>query len=63
MGDLMMTSSNKKASISTSQQIPLSYATLTKEQFDSKIQKGFADFDKGRFFTTKEVQVELLKRR
>lgn len=59
----MKSSSNKKVSIPTNQQIPMSYATLTKEQFDSEIQKGFADFDKGKFFTTKEVQAELLKRR
>ena len=47
----------------TTKQIPTNYSTLTKEQFNNEIQKGFADFDKDDVFTPEEVQAELLKRR
>ena len=41
----------------------MDYELLTKEQFDSEIQKGFSNFENGRTFTAKQVQAQLLKHR
>lgn len=42
---------------------PTNYSTLTKEQLNNKIKKGFTDFDNGNTFTTEQVQEDLLKHR
>ena len=42
---------------------PIDISLLTKEQFDSEIQKGFSNFENGRTFTAKHVQAQLLKHR
>ena len=47
----------------TTKKIPTNYSTLTKEQFNNEIQKGFSDIDSSDIFTSEEVQAELLKRR
>lgn len=47
----------------TTKKISTNYSTLTKEQFNNEIQKGFSDIDSGDIFTSEEVQAELLKRR
>ena len=38
---------------------PLAYGSLTKEQFDTEIEKGVADIKAGRVYTAKEVEDEL----
>ena len=47
----------------TTKKISTNYSTLTKEQFNNEIQKGFSDIDSSDIFTSEEVQAELLKRR
>ncbi|KJY48496.1 Toxin-antitoxin system, antitoxin component, RelB family (Plasmid stabilization system protein) [Bombilactobacillus mellis] len=47
----------------TNKRAPTDYSTLTKEQFNNEIKKGFADFDDGNTFTPEQVQAELLKHR
>lgn len=47
----------------TTKKIPTNYSTLTKEQFNNEIQKGFSDIDRGNILTPEEVRAELLKRR
>lgn len=42
---------------------PIDISLLTKEQFDSEIQKGFSNFENGRIFTAEQVQAQLLKHR
>lgn len=38
---------------------PLSLGSLTKEQFDSEIEKGIADVKAGRVYSAEEVAVEM----
>lgn len=38
---------------------PLSYETLTKEQFDRELEAGMSDIKEGRVFTPDEVQDEM----
>ena len=38
---------------------PLSYETLTKEQFDRELEAGMSDIKEGRVFTADEVQDEM----
>ena len=38
---------------------PLSYETLTKEQFDRELEAGMSDIEEGRVFTAEEVQDEM----
>ena len=38
---------------------PLSYETLTKEQFDRELEAGMSDIKEGRVFTAEEVQDEM----
>lgn len=47
----------------TTKKVSTNYSTLTKEQFNNEIQKGFSDIDSSDIFTSEEVQAELLKRR
>lgn len=47
----------------TTRRPPLDYSSLTKEQFDREIQKGFNDFANGNTYTADEVETELRKRR
>lgn len=47
----------------TTRRAPLNYSSLTKEQFDHELQKGFDDLKSGNTFTADEVEAELRKRR
>ena len=38
---------------------PLSYQSLSREQFDAEIEKGLSDFDGGRFFSADDVEAEM----
>ncbi len=38
---------------------PLSFASMTKEQFDAEITKGMDDIEQGRVFSAEEVAAEL----
>ena len=38
---------------------PLAYASLTKEQFDKEIEKGFADVKAGRVYSADEIEAEM----
>lgn len=39
--------------------VPLSYETLTKEQFDRELEAGMSDIKEGRVFMAEEVQDEM----
>lgn len=38
---------------------PLSYQSLSREQFDAEIEKGLSDLDSGRFLTADDVEAEM----
>lgn len=38
---------------------PLAYGTLTKEQFDSEIEKGMADVKAGRVYSADDIEAEM----
>ena len=38
---------------------PLSYQSLSQEQFDAEIEKGLSDFDSGKFFSADDVEAEM----
>ena len=38
---------------------PVAYGSLTKEQFDEEILKGIEDINKGRIYTSEEVEAEM----
>ena len=41
------------------QEAPIVYSSLTKEQFDSEIEKGMADIREGRVYSADTVEVEM----
>lgn len=41
------------------QNVPLAYGSLTKEQFDSEIEKGMADIRAGRVYSADDVEAEM----
>lgn len=41
------------------QEKPLAYGVLTKEQFNAEMEKGMADIQAGRVYTTDEVEAEM----
>ena len=41
------------------QENPIAYGSLTKEQFDAKIEKGMADIREGRVYSASEVEEEM----
>ena len=41
------------------QNVPLAYGSLTKEQFDSEIEKGMADIRAGRVYSADGVEAEM----
>lgn len=41
---------------------PLAYCALTREQFDSEIEKGMADIENGRVYSADEVEVVEMRR-
>lgn len=41
------------------QEKPLAYGALTKEQFNAEMEKGMADIQAGRVYTTDEVEAEM----
>jgi len=41
------------------QETPLVYSSLTKEQFDSEIEKGMADIREGRVYSADSVEAEM----
>ncbi|MDE7366860.1 MAG: hypothetical protein K2N24_05850 [Lachnospiraceae bacterium] len=44
------------------QETPLAYGSLTKEQFDSEIEKGMMDIREGRVYTADNVEAEMKQR-
>ena len=42
--------------------VPVAYQTLTKEQFDSEIEKGFADIENGRVAAANDVEAQLQRK-
>jgi len=46
----------QSAEIKLPQQKPLDYSTLTKEEFDAEMQKGYADLKAGRIIPAKQVK-------
>ncbi len=41
--------------------VPLSYGSLSKEEFDREIEKGFSDMKEGRVYSADEVESSLKK--
>ncbi len=39
--------------------IPIAYGSLTKEQFDSEMEKGMTDIREGRMYSADEVEAEM----
>lgn len=41
------------------QTVPLDYSALTKEQFDSEMEKGMADIKAGRVYSADDIEAEM----